>query len=72
MKNREYMMTLDDEHLESAIYHLAEGDFDLADEVRDPTRARTEWLSEAYDPEDRIWQIVNDENDDEWWDAQDI
>ena len=72
MKNRDYMMKLDDDHLESLIYHLAEADFDLADEIRDPTRARLEWLSAEFDSNDKIWQIVNDENDDEWWEAQDI
>ena len=70
MKNREYMMTLDDEHLESVIWHLAECNFNLAESFIDPTKAVTKWLSEAYDPEDRIWQIFNDENDDEWWAAQ--
>ena len=41
MKNREYMMTLNDEHLESAIYHLGHNHFDLAEKIQDPTEALT-------------------------------
>ena len=70
MKNREYMMTLDDEHLESVIYRLVNQDFDLADTIFDPTRSVTQWLSTEYDPNDRIWGIVNNENDDAWWEDQ--
>lgn len=67
MKNREYMMTLDDEHLESAIWHLGECNFNLADSIKDPTAAVTKWLSTEFDPRDKIWQKIFDENDDEWW-----
>lgn len=70
MKNREFLMTLNDEHLESAIYHLGHDHFDLAKEIKDPTEALTNWLSAKYDPNDSLWQRVNDENDDEWWAAQ--
>ena len=70
MKNREYMMTLDDEHLESVIYHLGHNHFDLAEEIPDPTKALTKWLSAECNPKDSLWQRVNDENDEEWWAAQ--
>lgn len=67
MKNREYMMTLDDEHLESVIHFLNEQEFDLADTISDPTRSITQWLSTEYDPNDRIWKLVDTENDPEMW-----
>ena len=67
MKNREYMMTLDDEHLESVIHFLNEQEFDLADIIYDPTRSITQWLSTEYDPNDRIWKLVDTENDPEMW-----
>ena len=67
MKNREYMMTLDDEHLESVIYHLVNQDFNLADNIFDPTQSVTKWLSAEYDPKDKIWGVANNENDDAWW-----
>lgn len=67
MKNREYMMTLDDEHLESVIHFLNEQDFDLADIISDPTRSVIQWLSTEYDPNDRIWKLVDDENNPELW-----
>ena len=65
MKNREFLMTLNDEYLESAIYHLGQQHFDLADKIFDPTIALLKWLSAEYDPKDELWQRVNDENDDE-------
>lgn len=69
MKNREFMMTLDDEHLESVIYNLYEQNFDLADVVNEPTLSVTKWLSTEYDPKDRIWERVDRENDPEYYRA---
>jgi hypothetical protein len=67
MKNREYMMTLDDEHLESAIHYLNEQEFDLADNIIDPVQSVTKWLSTEYDPNDRIWRLIDADNDPEMW-----
>lgn len=70
MKNREYMMTLDDEHLESVIYRLVNQDFDLADTIYDPTQSVTQWLSTEYDSNDKIWKLVEDENNPELWEDE--
>lgn len=67
MKNRNYMMTLDDEHLESAIHYLNEQEFDLADSIIDPVQSVTKWLSAEYDPNDRIWRLVDADNNPEMW-----
>lgn len=67
MTNREYMQTLDNEHFESTMWHLVNMDFNIADTIEDPTRAVMAWLSAKYDPEDRLWGIVNNENDDAYY-----
>lgn len=67
MTNREYMQTLDNEHFESTMWHLVNMDFNIADTIEDPTRAVMAWLSATYDPEDRLWGIVNNENDDAYY-----
>lgn len=67
MTNREYMQTLDNDHFESTMWHLVNMDFNIADTIEDPTRAVMAWLSAKYDPEDRLWGIVNNENDDAYY-----
>lgn len=68
MTNRTYMQTLSDDEFESVIYHLNEGDFDIADSTFDPTIAVLNWLKAAYDPNDKIWGIVAAELDPAGWD----
>ena len=68
MTNRAYMQTLSDDEFESVIYHLNEGDFDIAAASFDPTIAVLNWLKAAYAPNDRIWDIVAAELDPASWD----
>lgn len=66
MTNREFMQTLSDPYFESAMWHIVNMDFDIADTIEDPTWATMAWLTAEYDPKDKIWAIINDENDDSY------
>lgn len=63
MKNRSYMQTLDNDHFESVMYHVVNMDFTLADQIEDPTMAVLAWLYAEYDPKDRLWDAVREDDD---------
>jgi hypothetical protein len=56
------MQTLNDDYFESTMYHIVNMHFTIADSIEDPTRAVMTWLTAEYDPNDRLWGIVNAEN----------
>lgn len=70
MTNREFMQSLSDDDFEATMYHVEDGNFDIADSIADPTRAVLTWLAAEYDPNDRLWQTISDEaasvSDDYW------
>lgn len=67
MTNREYMQTLNKDYFESTMYHVVNMNFTIADSIEDPTRAVMTWLAAECDPNDRLWVIVNDDNDPTFW-----
>ena len=67
MTNRSYMQTLNNDYFESTMYHVVNMNFDLADRIVDPTAAVMAWLYAEYDPNDRLWQEVRDDNDPSLW-----
>lgn len=67
MTNREYMQTLNDDYFESTMYYVVNMDFTIADSIEDPTLAVMTWLAAEYDPNDRLWIEVNDDNDPTLW-----
>ena len=68
MTNREFMQTLDDDHFESTMHYLTTCDFDLADKMFDPVTAVLAWLKAPYDENDKIWKLVEIDNDPTLWD----
>lgn len=67
MTNRSFMQKMDNDHFESVMYHVVNMDFDLADRIEDPTAAVMAWLYAEYDPEDRLWGLVAEDNDPSFW-----